>query len=109
MLNLKGYAMHIFLMAILSFTFASMSFAADTKHYDYPELLVSPRASERLQREAKQEEHNSWTSHIPIQTSALTTFFAATMVAGDKADREKFPGDKGDEKDAGVKNAATFG
>lgn len=45
--------------------------------YLYPELQVSPRASERVEMEAKAEEANTRRSLLPLQISA-----AATLVTG---------------------------
>ncbi len=44
----------------------------------YPELEVTPRASERLEIEAKNEARNRWLTHLPIQLSALATLYAGT-------------------------------
>ena len=49
----------------------------DTK-LEYPELEVTPRASERLKMEAENEYRNPWTTHLPVQFSALMTLVAAT-------------------------------
>src|SRR5689334_1777340 len=46
------------------------------EQYDYPELSVVPRASDRLQSEAEQESGNRWTTFLPMQVSALTTLGA---------------------------------
>jgi hypothetical protein len=51
--------------------------AATPEQFDYPELTVTPRASDRLQMEAQKEPDHKWTTFLPIQTSA-----AATLVAG---------------------------
>lgn len=45
--------------------------------YDYPELSVAPRASERLQIEAEKESSRRLTTFLPMQLSGL-----ATLVAG---------------------------
>lgn len=44
--------------------------------YEYPELMVTPRASARLQTEAARESQNAWVTHIPIQISSLATLTA---------------------------------
>lgn len=46
---------------------------------DYPELMVTPRASERVRIEAAKEPRDRWTRHAAIQASALTTLVAASM------------------------------
>ncbi len=52
--------------------------------FSYPELLVVPKASERLKKEAQLENRNSWTRHIPVQVSALVTLGAGMMAMQDK-------------------------
>lgn len=46
----------------------------------YPELEVTPRASERLEMEAKRERRTRWVTHLPIQFSALMTLYAGSNV-----------------------------
>ena len=55
---------------------ANSAHAASNGDFDYPELLVTPRASERLATEAAKEPSSRWTSQLPIQASALTTLVA---------------------------------
>lgn len=43
---------------------------------EYPELSVTPLASKRLLIEANKEPKTRWTTHLPIQSSALMTFFS---------------------------------
>ena len=50
---------------------------------NYPELLVSPRASQRLKREAAVETQNTFTDHLPVQVSGVTTFLAGALANGD--------------------------
>jgi len=52
--------------------------ASASDSFDYPELTVVPRASDRLQMEAKDEENRKWT-YLPIQISALATTVAGAM------------------------------
>ncbi len=52
--------------------------------FHYPELLVTPRASARLETEAKRETKTRWSTHLPLQASALTTLFAGTMQLSNK-------------------------
>lgn len=44
----------------------------------YPELEVTPRASDRLDIEYKNESKQAWLVHLPIQFSALATLYAGT-------------------------------
>jgi hypothetical protein len=62
----------------------SVSYAAvEAKEFEYPELLVSPSASERLAAEAKNENKRRWSAHWAIQASALTTLLAGMSSSGD--------------------------
>lgn len=62
----------------------SLSYAAaETKEFEYPELLVSPSASERLAAEAKTENKHRWSAHWAIQASAMTTLLAGLSSSGD--------------------------
>ena len=47
---------------------------------EYPELLVTPSATERLYQEAKEERDNKWTVLLPMQISATTTFTAGLIM-----------------------------
>lgn len=70
---------------IASLLFHLQAFAAPEPELTYPELLVTPRASERLEMEAKRESANPWTRFIPLQISAMTTFTAGLIHQGDPA------------------------
>ncbi len=65
-------------LATLWLTVGSGS-AQAAEAFDYPELQVTPRASERLETEAKREGGRRWTTHLPVQTSALTTLTAGFL------------------------------
>lgn len=52
--------------------------------FDYPELQVTPRASKRLEMEAKNEASRRWINHLPIQASSLLTLIAGVQVGSDK-------------------------
>jgi hypothetical protein len=79
-------------MAIVSKHFVSASLAvaltlagplsAYSADFEYPELNVTPRASDRVEMEAKKESSERWTTHWPVQLSAISTLFAAAMVSG---------------------------
>src|SRR4051812_10162265 len=49
---------------------ATQARAAD---FEYPELQVTPRASDRLQMEATSEPSSQWTTHMSVQIPALAT------------------------------------
>lgn len=65
-------------LLIFSFWNSARVLAADapSASFDYPELAVTPRASERLDFEAKKEMERRFTPYLPIQISALTTLTA---------------------------------
>jgi hypothetical protein len=46
------------------------------KTLEYPELLVTPRATDRLEIEARDEGMNSWVMHLPLQLAAAMTYYA---------------------------------
>lgn len=61
--------------------------AAD-RGYDYPELLVTPSAGERVAEEAAKEKSSTWTGHIPLQVSALSTLLAGVVSSQSHGDIE---------------------
>jgi hypothetical protein len=52
------------------------------KKLSYPELDVSPRASERLLMEAQREQKTQWRTHLPLQISALSILMVGVMISG---------------------------
>lgn len=66
---------------ILIFTFSNL-LASDS---DYPELAVTPRASEKVVSEAGKEKNLRWTMHVPVQASSFVTLLGA-MMHKDKSD-----------------------
>lgn len=83
-------------MLTMSLVTRSPGFAAEEqelKSLSYPELEVTPKASERLQMEAKKERGLAWKIHIPLQVSALATLGAGVMANGkppkNPTDKEK--------------------
>jgi hypothetical protein len=71
----------LLVFAMISHT--TLAAAGSTSDFEYPELMVSPSASERLQIQAKSENSESYTSHWAIQTSAATTLLAAILAGSD--------------------------
>ena len=53
--------------------------AADSTDFQYPELSVTPRASERLEREAQHEGASAWTNLIPFYVSGAVTLSAGVV------------------------------
>ncbi len=70
-------------------TISSVSFAQELL---YPELNVTPRASERIKLEIRDEAGSAWSSHMAIQASGLMTLAAGAM-AGSEIREEKVDGD----------------
>ena len=78
------------LKMIVQLIFFSLFFLSSTavyaedllKNLQYPELQVTPLASERLRMEVKRERGEKWTGYWAIQASALTTLFAASSANG---------------------------
>ena len=63
---------------------------AQTTNYDYPELSVTPRASERVKMLAIDEQKNPYKAHYAILLASATTF-AAGMQQGSDVDKVKDP------------------
>ena len=76
-----------FLLALLmSFNFQAMAKDVKVKEEDrlsYPELEVTPRASERLALEAKREKKKRWFALGPIQFASLMTILASNQAEVD--------------------------
>jgi len=90
-----------FVIVMLSlFSAVALGDDGSKQKFSYPELLVVPKASERLQKEARLENSKAWTSHIPIQVSALVTLGSGMMAMND-SDKDK------DKKDT-AKGAGQF-
>jgi hypothetical protein len=71
---------HIFFsISLLASLVATAAQAAPSGEFDYPELMVTPRASERINSEAAKEPSTRWTTLIPHQISALTTLTAGII------------------------------
>ncbi|MCB0421494.1 MAG: hypothetical protein KDD61_10895 [Bdellovibrionales bacterium] len=68
----------------LAFIFAFSALAEEKRdvleNLNYPELQVTPLASQRIIDEAKNERSDKWTTHWPIQASAVMTLVAAGQV-----------------------------
>jgi hypothetical protein len=50
--------------------------------FDYPELSVVPRASERLEMEAANEKNQTWQTHLPFLVPATMTALSGVVLAG---------------------------
>jgi len=63
-------------IGILILSIPSVGYSANPDHFDYPELSVVPRASDRLQTESAKESGSKMTAFLPVQVSALATLTA---------------------------------
>jgi hypothetical protein len=68
------------ILIVLSLIPATLSEGRGAEEFDYPELLVTPRASSRLESEAKREASDRRTRYLAIQASALTTLAAGAAL-----------------------------
>jgi len=59
--------------------FAALQNTALPNEFEYPELNVTPRASDRIDQEAAQEHGRRWSRHAPIIFSGLMTFSAGLV------------------------------
>lgn len=76
-------------LILASLTSSVAHAAAPSSEFDYPELLVTPRASDRLASEAAKESSTRWTTLLPIQISGLTTLTAGIIqVASPSASKD---------------------
>ncbi len=73
------------ILALVLGLFTSLSFAQEM---EYPELNVTPRASDRVRLEAREEAGKAWSSHFSIQLSALSTLAAGAMVSANLDDEK---------------------
>lgn len=62
---------------------SSMSVGAES-NFEYPELAVVPRASERLEAEAAKEKTAGWKSHLNLLVPATFTAVTGVVMAGGK-------------------------
>ena len=74
--------LYLFLLGSFLTLFPKIS----TAGLEYPELQVTPSASERVNMEADQESFYGWLGLWPFQTSALTTL-AASIAISDASNR----------------------
>lgn len=51
------------------------------QEFDYPELSVTPRASDRLEMEAAKAESQKWSTHLNLQVPAAMTFMSGLWIA----------------------------
>jgi hypothetical protein len=77
--------MRTLLILFVSLYFPIHALASDAQ-LTYPELLVTPRASERIQMEAKTEKSSRMTQHLPLQISSLMTLVSGLYSQSNKPD-----------------------
>ncbi len=83
-------------MKLLGIMFSfCMMFNSIAQELQYPELNVTPRASDRIKLELKDEKQNLDSSFLPIQLSAVATLVAGGMSSSEiKEDKEDEGGEK---------------
>ncbi len=92
MLSFRNRTIMVLALAILLIPNLGVAAEKDGINLDYPELMITPRASKRLQMEAAAENQHQWTQNIPIQVSALST-----LAAGLVLNQENHPGFSNDQ------------
>lgn len=55
---------------------------AAVEKFDYPELMVTPRASDRVEMEAQKEDSRRWSSQLPTLVPAAAVFAAGVVQLG---------------------------
>ena len=68
--------------SLLFFVLVTFEAKAQTTQ-QYPELLVVPKASERLNIEIARSEQNAWSNHLPLHVASATTLLAGVMAMSD--------------------------
>ncbi len=63
----------------LSALMCCASVSAQTTSFEYPELLVTPKATERLNLQYDRENRHGMWEHLPMEISALSTLVAGTF------------------------------
>lgn len=82
---MRGFFLYGSIISLLIFPIGRIVAA---EGYDYPELLVTPRATDRVASEAKSENREAFGRYTAIQVSALSTLFVGLMVKGDPGKTE---------------------
>ncbi len=72
----KKYCYGMVFSHVLSLFFLSSAHAISSEQFDYPELSVVPRASDRIQTESHDEANRSLVTFLPLEVSAVSTFVA---------------------------------
>lgn len=71
------------LVVVLGFTVSAQAASPTASDsFEYPELLVTPKASERIEMEAKRETERRWATHLPLAIPGLMTFTAGLIQSG---------------------------
>jgi len=80
-LNARVKIFGVLSSSLIFITLHPTAFGASTElaNLDYPELMVVPKASERLAAEAKEESQSAHTRLIPMQLSAAFTLASGLM------------------------------
>lgn len=62
------------------------SVKVNAQNLNYPELMVVPKATERLIIESQRSEQNAWTNHLPLHVASATTLLAGLLTQSDLDD-----------------------
>jgi hypothetical protein len=68
--------------------FLTLNAYAQSKGENYPELMVVPKASERINIENTRTEQNFWSNHLPLHIASATTLMAGILTSAD-LDKDK--------------------
>lgn len=64
---------------MITFSWMGRASAADSG-FEYPELSVVPRATDRIQMEAQKDREQRWRTHLPLLAPALGNLLAGTTL-----------------------------
>ena len=71
------------IIKFLSLSLLVLSTNVFAESFEYPELMVTPKASSRLAIESKREQSYNIRAHLPIQISSAMTLIASIMQSSD--------------------------
>jgi hypothetical protein len=83
LLHDKKILFSVLLKVALTWFFTFDMALATESEYEYPELMVTPSATARLSREAKEEESSRWTNQTATQISSALVMMAGYLAYDD--------------------------
>lgn len=102
MSGLKTVYAHVLLISFSLIVLGPDPVQGQTTEYEYPELLVTPSASKRLESEAAEENSSRYLTHLPIQAASLLVFSAGLMALDDGPLESQEAGEKPMARWAGI-------